>query len=198
MRLALIGSTGRIGRHLEAEASLRGHAVTRLRRGELDIFDRPALARALRGHEALVSAYGVPADEPLDLLPRLARVLVDAARLAGGVRIVTIGGAGMLEVAPGMRLGDSPEFPDALKPKVVAHAAAVDALRSAADQAWTCVVPAAQIGPGMRTGRYRLRVGELVRRADGRSTIAYPDFACAVLDELESGRHPQAVLGVGD
>lgn len=198
MRIALIGATGRLGGEIAREAMARGHTVTALRRGEVDIFDVTALAQALRGHDALVSAYRAPSEDSLHLLATLARCATEAARQAGVLRVITVGGAGVLEVAPGQRLGDQPDFPAALRPQVVAHAAAIAELRASTGVDWTCVVPAAQIAPGPRSARYRVAVDALVRRADGQSTLTDADFACAVLDELETGRHPRQVLGVGD
>ena len=86
----------------------------------------------------------------------------------------------------------------ALRPKVAAHVAAIDALRASVDVDWICVMPAAWIEAGPRIGRYRTVVGTLVSQSDGRSTISYADFACAVPDELEVPRHSRQVLGVGD
>ena len=209
VKIALIGATGRIGAHLLREARERGHEVLALVRPgvakagsahparAVDMFQPAELAEALRGQDAVVSAYGVPTDALLHLLPAAARAIVQAARLAGVRRVVTVGGAGMLAVSPGVRLADTPDFPAALQPKVVAHDQAVAALREAADLDWTCVAPAAQIGPGGRTGRYRVAVGALVRDAQGRSVISFEDFAIALLDELEQGRHLREVLGVG-
>jgi putative NADH-flavin reductase len=165
-------------------------------RAEVDVFDPQALAALLRGHDALVSAYGAPPDA-LHLLAALTQSLVAAARLAGVDRLVTVGGAGGLAVAPGQRLADTPGFPAALLPKVKAHEDA-GAVLAASGLAWTCLAPATQIAAGERTGRYRLAAGALVADAQGRSTISYPDFACALLDELETGRHLRQLVGVGD
>jgi len=197
MRIALIGATGRIGRLIAQEATGRGHAVTALRRGEPDILDAAALAQAVRQHDALVSAYRPPSDA-LHLLALVAASATQAVRQAGVPRVLTVGGAGVLSVAPGVRLGDTPDFAAALVPQVAAHTAAIAVLRACTDVDWTCMVPPAQIGVGARTGRYRTAVDALVRQADGRSTVSYGDFACAVLDELESPCHSRQVVGVGD
>ncbi len=198
MRIALIGSTGRIGGQIAREAAERGHSVTALRRGEVDIFDVSALAQALRGHDALVSAYRAPSEDTLHRLADVARCATRAAQQAGVARVLTVGGAGVLHVAPGRRLGDEPGFTPALRPQVVAHAAAIVELRASSGVNWTCVVPAARIAPGPRSARYRTAVDALVQREDGSSTITDADFACALLDELETARHPRQVLGVGD
>ncbi|WP_439588934.1 NAD(P)-dependent oxidoreductase [Hydrogenophaga sp.] len=198
MRIALIGATGRLGGQIAREAIARGHTVTALRRGAVDIFDVAALTQAVRGHDALVSAYRAPSEDTLHLLAVVARCAIEAARQAGVRRVLTVGGAGVLEVAPGQRLGEQADFPAALRPQVVAHAAAIDELRASKGVDWTCVVPAARIAPGPRSAQYRTAVGKLVQRADGSSTLTDADFACALIDELETGRHPRQVLGVGD
>jgi hypothetical protein len=59
------------------------------------------------------------------------------------------------------------------------------------------VAPAAQIVAGERSGSYRIAVDALVSDDAGRSSISYPDFACALLDELEADRHPRQVVGTG-
>jgi putative NADH-flavin reductase len=202
MKIALIGSAGKVGRHLAREALARGHEVLALLRPggsqrdasvatrAVDVFDAPTLAEAVRGQDAIVSAYGAPADAP-HLLPAATAAIVQAAQAAGVHRLVTVGGAGGLEVRPGVRLADTDGFPAVLLPKVKAHADAVAVLQESGVH-WTCVAPAAQIGAGERSGRYRVAVGALVS-----NSISYPDFACALLDELEADRHPRQVVGTG-
>ncbi|MDR3453049.1 MAG: NAD(P)H-binding protein [Rhodoferax sp.] len=210
MKIAIIGAGGKVGRPIAQEAQDRGHEVIALLRpnalgpsalaraaGAVDIFDSLDLARAVRGCDAIVSAYGAPAGA-LQLLPAVAASVVSAARQAAVRRVLLVGGAGILEVAPGVRLADTPGFPAALMPKVKAHADAIAVLRRAADLDWTCVAPAAQIGPGARSGRYRTAVDALVADEAGRSCISYGDFACALLDELQACRYPRQLLGVGD
>jgi putative NADH-flavin reductase len=208
VKIALIGATGRVGGHVAREAQDRGHEVLALVRGLspllpesiagriVDIFDPTRQAQAVRGADAIVSAYGAPADA-LQQLAAVAASMVGAARQAGLKRVVAVGGAGVLEVAPGLRLGDMPDFPEALKPKVAAHAAAMAVLRDAPDLDWTCLVPASQIGSGPRIGRYRSAVDMLVSDVKGHSSISYSDFACALVDEMGACRHPRQVVGVG-
>ena len=202
MKIALIGCAGKVGRHLVREALARGHAVLGLLRPgasqpdaleatrAVDVFDAHALAEAVRGQDAIVSAYGAPADAP-HLLPAATAAIAQAARAAGVQRLVTVGGAGGLEIRPGVRLADTEGFPQSLQPKVKAHADAVAVLAESGLH-WTCVAPAAQIVAGERSGRYRMAVGALAGK-----TISYADFACALLDELEADRHPRQVVGTG-
>jgi putative NADH-flavin reductase len=207
VKIALIGITGKVGSHLAREALARGHEVLGLLHPggaqpdsaaatrSVDVFDVAALTDAVAGQDAIVSAYGAPADAP-HRLPAATAAIVGAARAAAVSRIVSVGGAGGLEVRAGVRLADTEGFPPALLPKVQAHADAV-AVLAASGLHWTCMAPAAQIVPGECTGRYRLAVGALVSDAAGRSSISYPDFACALLDELEADRHARQVVGTG-
>jgi putative NADH-flavin reductase len=207
MKIVLIGAAGKVGCHLGCEAMARGHAVLALVRPggtrpdaalttcDVDVFDVAALTEALREHDAVVSAYGAPADAPQRLVGAT-EAIVAAMRAAGVARVISVGGAGGLAVSGGKRLADTEGFPPALLPKVQAHAGAVAAL-AASGLNWTCMAPAALILSGERTGRYRLAAGALVSDAAGRSSISYPDFACALLDELESDRHPRQVVGTG-
>jgi uncharacterized protein len=202
MKITLIGSAGKVGRHVAREALARGHAVTGLLRPggsppdaslatrAVDVFGAHALAEALRGADAIVSAYGAPADAP-HLLPAATAAIVQAAQAAGVHRLVTVGGAGGLEIRPGVRLADTEGFPPALLPKAKAHA---DALAVLAESGlhWTCLAPAARIVVGERSGRYRRAVGALAG-----NSISYADFACALLDELEADRHSRRVVGTG-
>jgi putative NADH-flavin reductase len=151
---------------------------------------------ALQGYNVVISAYGAPPEEP-QRLPAATAAIVSAMRAAGLDRVITVGGAGGLKVRAGMSLADTKGFPIALLPKVQAHAEAV-AVLAASGLHWTCVAPAAQFTPGERTAHYRVAVGTLVSDTDGHSTISYPDFACALLDELEADRHPGQVVGMGN
>jgi uncharacterized protein len=195
MRIALVGSTGRIGSRIACEARARGHHLSEILRADVDLFDALALAAALRGSDVLVSAYGAPAGEP-EKLPRATRSFVQAAESLELNRVLTVGGCGILAVPEGGRLADTDAFPQALQPKVKAHDEAV-AVLAASRVAWTCVSPPEQIGPGERTGHYRLIPETLVRDAAGASTISYEDFACAVVDELEAASHLRRLVGAG-
>jgi putative NADH-flavin reductase len=195
LRIALVGSTGRIGSRIAQEARARGHEVVEMLRAAVDLFDPRALAVALRGSEVLVSAYGAPADEP-HKLPQATSSMLQAAQSAGLSRVLAVGGCGALAVPEGGRLADTEGFPAALQPKVRAHEDAV-AILASSSVAWTCMSPPEQIGPGERTARYRLAPGALVRDAGGRSAISYDDFACAAIDELEAPRYPRQLVGAG-
>ncbi len=102
-----------------------------------------------------------------------------------------LGGAGSLEVAPGRQAVDTPGFPEAYKGDALGQGEALHVWRSAEAQGldWTYIIPAGEIGPGARTGRYRVGGDELLVDATGASRIAYDDYAVAFLDTLERGDH---------
>lgn len=206
MHIALIGATGNIGRHIAQEALRRGHAVTALVRRaqplppELDgasiviasLDDRAALAAAVRGHNVLASAYG-PGAEAADTIPGVAQTLIEVARDAGVQRLLAVGGAGSLEVAPGVQLVDTPNFPDAYKPYALAHRAALQRFQAAADLDWTFYAPAAEIGPGAKRGGVRTQATALLSDAHGHSAISYADYASAFVDEIERPQYLRQV-----
>jgi putative NADH-flavin reductase len=191
-----------IGQRVAAEATARGHSVTALVRDPSKVPDEPllhavatnaldpaSLADAVAGHDAVFSAYGPGSGDPEQLVS-LARVLIDSLPRAGVRRLVVAGGAGSLEIAPGHRLVDSPDFPPAWKELALAHARALDVLRTDAGVLdWTYFSPAAIIEPGERTGVFRVGGDQLLVDAAGVSRISAEDFSIAVVDELEQPRH---------
>lgn len=212
MNIALVGATGQIGRHIAAEALRRGHRLTALLRrppaealselagAELrvvELADGDAFAAAVRGSDVVASAYGpgsLPAEAVTEAIVGLTRTLIAGTRAAGVPRLVVVGGAGSLEVAPGVQLVDTPSFPAAYKPYAIAHREALAVLRAADDLAWTFFAPAAEIGPGERRGAARTGVRALLVSPEGRSQISYADYAIAFVDELERAAHPREVI----
>lgn len=198
----MFGITGKIGSQIALEAKKRGHVVTGISRravsasGELasfrivtaDIFDQRALAAAAKGHAILASAFGPPPDA-ITTVPEAARALVAAARTAGIKRVIVVGGAGSLEVSPGVQLVDTPGFPDMYKSYALAHREALAVLREAKDLDWTFFAPAAEIGPGEKTGKFRVGERNLIADASGHSRISYGDYADAFVTEIEAGRY---------
>ena len=209
MKIALVAATGNIGRHIAARALQRGHQLTAIVRGartpspELAgaklavaaLDDSSALAAAVRGHDVLASAYG-PGSADAGTIVAATRHLIDAARASGVRRLVVVGGAGSLEVAPGVQLVDTPTFPAAYKPYAIAHREALGLLRAATDLSWTFYAPAAEIGPGEAVGAFRAGATALIVGSDGHSRISYPDYAQAFIDEIESPRFTKQVATV--
>lgn len=201
MRIAVYGATGNVGSRIVAEAAGRGHRVTALSRREPadtlpasvgwqhgDLADARAVATVAASHDAVVTANGpsrVPGEDPFTF----AALIGSVADAVGGTRLLVVGGAGSLLVAPGgPRLVDTPEFPEAYRAESLASAEALAVLRaSRPDLDWTYLSPAPEIGPGERTGSYRSADETLAG-----SFVSYDDFAVALVDELERGEHRRA------
>jgi uncharacterized protein len=194
MKIALIGATGNIGSRVLTELVARGHSVTAIARHpeqapaspkvtakKGDATDVAGLAKLLEGHDAVVSS--------LPFAPGLSNDVVAAAKRAGVKRFVMVGGAGSLEVEPGTMLKDTLTLPDAVKKIIEEGTASLDRLRGEHHLDWTFFSPAAEIGPGERTGKFRLGGDRLVKDKDGKSRISYDDYAIALVDELEQPKH---------
>jgi hypothetical protein len=208
MNIALIGATGFVGAALLQELLQRGHRVSAIVRDtsklaaqpnliavKADMLDAAQVAQAVEGHDAVVSAYNPGWTSPTlyDSFLQGTQAIVDGSKRAGARRLLVVGGAGSLYVAPGVQLVDTPEFASHVPPNIVPGAkAARDALtRLQAEQAldWTFVSPPAQLQPGQRTGRYRLGQDQLLMDGAKPAGISVQDLAVAIVDELEQPRH---------
>jgi putative NADH-flavin reductase len=198
MKILLFGATGMIGQRIAAELTNRGHEVTGVSRSgpvKGDVHDSATLAK---GYDAVVSAISPPRDgtEPEPPFVAAYRALIDGVRVAGVRRLIAVGGAGSLQVAPGVDLVDTPEFPEIYKKEALAARAVLRLFREVEDLDWTYISPAAEIAPGERTGVYRIGGDQLLADAEGRSFISAEDYAVAVADELENGAHPRRRITV--
>jgi putative NADH-flavin reductase len=134
--------------------------------------------------------------EPREPFLALNRALVEGVRAVGVRRLVVVGGAGSLEVAPGQTVLDQPGFPETVLAEALAHRDALDFYRTLDDLDWTYVSPAADIAPGPRTGHFRLGGDRLLTDEHGNSRISAEDYAIAFVDELETPAHPRARMSV--
>lgn len=201
MNIAIVGITGNVGSRIAAEALSRGHRVTGVARAPEkaapragltvkagDLTAPEALAEVLRGHDAVVSAARFVGVDP--------RAVLKAVRLSGTPRLAVVGGAGSLEVAPGLALVDTPKFPDAYKPEALAGRDFLTVLRGETELDWTFLSPAAILAPGKRTGKFRLGEDALLVDEKGDSRVSIEDFAVALVDELETPRHSRKRFSV--
>jgi len=202
MKIALIGVTGRVGSRLLAELLQRGHQVTGIARdtgklpGQPGLVlknadaDQPAqLAPLLVGHDAVLSALKFATTD--------AAALLAAVKQAGVGRLLMVGGAATLEVAPGHILLDAPGFPAAYRPEAEGGRRALDTLRGERELDWVFLSPPAELDPGERTGRFRIGGDQLLTDAHGRSWISMEDYAIALVDELETPKHSRQRFTVG-
>jgi len=212
MKIALIGATGFVGKALLEELLSRGHQVRALQRDVAKVAARPGLevrtvdvlaeggfAAELQGVDAVVSAYNAGWGNPNlhDDFLRGSDAIAAAAREAG-VRLIVVGGAGSLFIAPGQQLVDSPAFPAEWKSGALAAREALNRLR--ADKTpldWSFVSPAMHLEPGARTGQFRLGGEEPVFDAQGESRLTVADLAVAIVNELEKPQHRRARFTAG-
>jgi putative NADH-flavin reductase len=201
MKVALIGASGSGGSRLLAELSRRGHHVTAIARHpetvvklpgvtaqKGDVFDKPSLVALLKGHDAVISAVRFSDSDP--------KLLLDAVKESGIKRYFVVGGAASLEVAPGVKLIDTPQFPAAYKAEATKGGEFLELLRKNNELDWTFLSPSAVIAPGERTGKFRLGKDQLLTHDKG-SNISWEDYAIAAVDELEKPAHIRQRFTVG-
>ncbi|MDB5023013.1 MAG: UDP-glucose 4-epimerase [Mucilaginibacter sp.] len=204
MKIAIIGATGFVGSAVLNEALQRGHEATAIARNvdkitskaekltaiAADVDDSAKLARILAGHDAIVSAYNTGWTNPnlyQDFI-KGSKAIQQAAKLSGVKRLLIVGGAGSLEIAPGIQLVDSPEFPAEYKAGSTAARDYLNTLKNETELDWTFISPAIQLHPGKRTGIFRLGTDQPVFDENSKSDISVEDLAVAIIDELENNR----------
>jgi uncharacterized protein len=209
VKLALYGATGKSGSRILKELVSRGHRVTAIVRNPAklpqpgpgvlvkrdNLSDPKKIAAAIDGADAVVSAYAPPQDDP-DEIVGVTQRQVDALTHGSNTRLIVVGGAGGLNVAPGVTLVDSGYLPEAYLPIAKAHIKALGVLKASTID-WTYLAPAAYFIPGERTGKFRLGKDELVADAQKESRISMEDYAIALVDELEKPRHRRQRFSVG-
>jgi putative NADH-flavin reductase len=202
MKIAVIGASGNAGSRIIAELARRGHQITAIARNperiaghanvtpaKGDVMDQSGLARLVTGHDAAISSVHFLASDPVKLIA--------AAKESKVGRYLVVGGAGSLEVAPGVRLVTTPAFPVAYKAEAEAGGAFLDLLRAETELNWTFLSPSAVFVAGQRTGQFRLGTDQLLTAADGKSSISFEDFAVALADEIERPVHIRRRFTVG-
>jgi putative NADH-flavin reductase len=204
MNIVVFGAGGRAGRRAVAEAVRRGHRVTAVIRDPSkhsqvrtaaviagDVTSAADVERAAAGQDVAISAavdLSVPAHE---FFTASARALAGGLAKAGVGRLVVVGLASVLPGASGSALMDEPGYPNEYRSFSLGHAAGLAELRTC-DLDWVYIAPAGDFeheGPG--TGRYRI-----AEHGDADSRITYPDFAIALLDEIEKPRHRRTTVSI--
>ena len=203
MKIALIGASGFVGSAILNEAVSRGHSVTaivrdtsklnphpQVRAVAVDAQDPQALADVLKGHDRVISAYnpGWSAPDIHDQYLKGASAIVEAANAAHSWLLV-VGGAGSLEIAPGVQLVDTPDFPAEWKQGALAARDGLTALRREAALDWRFVSPPVFLEPGEKRGGYRLGGDQVLFSGDKPAGITVGDLADGVLNEAETPAH---------
>lgn len=208
MKIAVLGATGWIGSHITQEATSRGHEVVAIVRDTSKVEQQDIEARNFDLQDPQTKINDVTSDVDVviasiggralgnhELVKQSAEKLL--SELPDGRRLMWVGGAGSLEVAPNVALVTVPDFPEEYKAEALAQGEALKVFKeSNSDVQWTFVSPAAEIFPGETTSQYRIGGDQLLTDAEGNSKISVSDYAIAMLDVLESGEHINKRIGV--
>ena len=206
MKIALIGATGFVGSAVLEELLRHQHQVTALahnpgkiaaREGltvvQADAQDAAQVAQAVAGQDALVNAYnpGWTVPDIHDQFLIGTRAIYAGVKRAGVKRLLVVGGAGSLFVAPGVQLVDTAGFPAEYKAGALAAREALNLIRNESTLDWTFLSPPILLAPGERTGQYRLGTDAPLMNGEAPGGISVADLAVAITDELENPRHVQ-------
>ena len=204
MKVAIIGASGGIGSYIRDEALKRGHQVTAIvRHPEKITVQNPLLAivkadilrdkvdQLVKDHDAVISAYNPGWDNPDIYNEQIkgSRAIISGVKKSGVKRLLVVGGAGSLEVEPGVQFLDTVDAPEQKKGGPLATRETLYMLMKEKILDWTFLSPPLRIKPGERTGRYQTGKDQLLKNKDGESKISTQDYAVAMIDELERPQH---------
>ena len=212
MKLALIGASGFVGAAVLQEALDRGHQVTGIVRNPTklpqhpalnavagDAYNAEALAALLKGHDAVIHAFN-PGWGTADIRERFiqgSQAIIEASKQADVQRLLVVGGAGSLYIAPGLQLIDTPDFPAEYKEGAEGARQALNLLKTETALAWSFISPPALLQPGARSGQFRIGGDQLLMNGDAPAQISVADLAVAIIDELERPHHLRQRFTVG-
>jgi len=205
MKIALIGASGFVGTALLKEALQRGHQVTAIVRNpekiketnsnlvikKGDAFNKDEIKELVKGADVVLSSYNPGWGDPniYNNFLKASQTIQQATKESGVKRYLVIGGAGSLEVAPGLQLIDTPQFPAEYKQGALGARDYLNVLKKEEQLDWTFFSPAIEMHHGIttgRTGKYRLGTDQPVFNAENRSILSVEDLAIVVIDELEN------------
>ncbi|MFI6689709.1 NAD(P)-dependent oxidoreductase [Streptomyces sp. NPDC050485] len=213
-KIVVFGAGGQAGRRAVAEAVARGHQVTAVVRDPAkyqdltgygatvirgDVTQADSVSRVAAGHDAAISAAArldMPAEE---FYVSAAHALLDGLAQASVGRLLLIGIGTTLETEPGVAVHDAPGFPPEGRAFSLGHAAELDVLRAADTEIdWLVLTPPPTVldSDAARTGRYRIGGNQVLPTDEDTSLFSYADLAVALVDEIETPKHHQALVAV--
>lgn len=158
MKIAVIGASGFVGSAVLDEALARGHQVIALVRHPekiaaranltalaMDAYNAEEVAKAVKNTDAVVNAFNPGWGEVniKALHIKGCAAIVEGVNKADIARLLIIGGAGSLFVAPGVQLIDSAHFPEEYKEGAEGARQALNHIRKETSLDWTFVSPPA-------------------------------------------------------
>ncbi len=207
MKVALIGASGFVGSAVLHELLQRGHQVTAIARNtgrvapadnlelvSANVLNEVEVKEAVAGHDAVISTYNAGWTNP-DLYNEFlkgAKAIQEGVKQSGVKRLIVVGGAGSLFIAPGQQLVDTDAFPAEWKPGALAAREYLNMIRNENELDWTFLSPAVEMHQGtsgVKRGTYRTGLENPVFDANGRSIMSVEDTAVAIVDELETPKH---------
>ncbi len=205
-KVAVIGATGFVGTQIVNELANRGYKVEAIVRDaskvqqnenvsakSIDVSNVDELAEALKGNDAVISAFNAGWTNPNlydDFLNGSVNI-ENAVEKSGVKRFITVGGAGSLFIE-GNQLVDGPDFPEDYKAGATAARDYLNKIKENKTLDWTFFSPAIEMHQGtagVRTGKYRTGLENPVFDENGRSVLSVEDVAVALVDELEQNNH---------
>lgn len=213
-KIVLIGASGFVGSAILNEALSRGIKVTAVVRNpekikisnpnltiiKADVSSASEVTEFSKGSGAVISAYNPGWHNP-DMYNETLRVypeILKGVKNADVKRLLIVGGAGTLFVAPGKRVVDTGAIPEEIIGGVKSLGEFyLNTLTNEKNIDWVFFSPAGNIFPGKRTGNYRLGKDDLIIDEKGKSNISVQDYAKAMIDELENPQHHQERFTIG-
>ena len=199
MKIAVVAANGRVAKKVIAEAVSRGLEVVAFGRHDendtqakvyhkKDILD--LTKEDLAGFDVVVDGFGARTAEQQPMHVKTSQYL--CYLLSGtDTRLLYVNQEHTAV------LSDSPDFPAEFLPVARAQGEELAKLRERNDVKWTFISPAADFqADGERTGKYLLAGDQFTLNSRNESIISYADYAIAMVDEIESGKHIQQRISV--
>lgn len=195
MKIAIIGASGKAGKHIVHEAKMRGYEPTAIIKNkatlkvdipiiEVDLFH--LTAEHLAPFDVIINAFA-PLNGEEHLHIKAGKHLISLLTNTNK-RLFVIGSSGILFVDRNktVRLLDHEDYPEHLVNNAKAQLQNLYDLQNSAIQ-WTFLSPPALFDvEGPRTGHYTLRRDRVAYNSQLNSYSSYADLAVAVIDEIEN------------
>ena len=213
-KIALIGASGLVGSAILKESLQRGHTVTAIVRNpdkikltdpnllikKGDVLSEQSVPELISGADVVISAYNPGWTNPniAEETTRAYNSIIGGVKKAKIPRLLIVGGAGSLYVAPEKRVMDSGLIPESFMPAIEALAGVFYGLQKEEKEIdWAFFSPAGNISPGERTGKFRMGKDNLIVDPKGESHISVEDYAVAMLNEVEAPEHHRERFTIG-
>lgn len=208
MKVAVIGTTGFVGKSITTELANRGIEVTGISRTEqisdkpnlnykaVDATDVNALSTTLENFDVVINAFSSGWTNPnvYDDFIAGSKAIQKAVKQSGVKRFISIGGAGSLFTPDGKQLVDTFPADNPFVPGAKAARDYFNILKEETELDWAFFSPAADMHQGIttgRTGKYRLGTDYPVVDENGKNILSVEDLAVVIADEVENPKHHQ-------